>query len=135
MVWLCQPPDELLATGYIPQVFLRQLPHEVKLGGVFKCFPRTVTLIRRSQNDAGLLKSHQVPIQTGPRNPRGLGQLSCSTWAHESETSEDFGLSAAPNHGHHSFNLRREVGINEGGHLTIMPDASDLRRVIAQPYY
>lgn len=135
MIWVCQPSNDLLATGYISHVFLRQLAHEVKLGGVLKRFAGTATLSRRSQNDAGLLKSHQVSIQARPRNPRCPGQLSCSTGAHEGEASENLGLSAASDHAHHSFNLRREIGINEGGHLTIMPDGGDLRRVMAQPYY
>lgn len=135
MVWGYQPPKDLLATGYIPQVFLRQFAHEVELGGVLEGFAGTFAFTRCSQNDTGILKSHQVPIQTRPRNCCGLSQLACSAWTPEGEASENFGLSAASDHAHHNFNLRREIGINEGGHITIMPDGSGVGAAIAPPYY
>ena len=135
MVWMCRPPEGLLTTRYVAKVLLCQFEHEVELGRVGERFSGTVTFCRHSSNNTSLLKGYQMAVQAGARNTCSCGKFSCGTWTHESKASKNFRLGAASDHAHHSFNLRREIGINEGGHLTIMPDGSNLRRVIAPPYY
>ena len=124
----------MLVAGYIAQILLSQLSDSMYLGGVPQSLAGTVSR-GTSRHDSGSLQSNEVAVQTRSGNTRGTDQFSGCAWTQAGKFSENIRLRPASDHAHGSLNLRREVGIDEGGHVSIMPDTTNLTRVMALPYY
>lgn len=124
----------LLVTGNVPKVLLGQLMHAIHLSRVSHRFSRSVARRRASGDNSGLFQRYQVTVQTRPRDACGFRKFPRCTRAHPRQVPEQGSLSAAADHTHCNLNFRREVGIDEDRHVTILPDAGIPLRVIVLPY-
>jgi hypothetical protein len=124
----------LLVAGYVAHILIRQISDTIYSSGVTQSLAGTVSW-GVGNHDSGSLQSYEMAVQARPGNAGGTHKFSGCARTQQGKLTKNIRLRPASNYAHGSLNLRREVWIDEGGHISIMPDTTSLTRVMAIPYY